>query len=84
MEESHIMQPVQRRVLLALRHQRGNPFNANHLRRTLRQRQGKVAHAAKEVQHAILRLDIQPFQRRTHHQLVYAIVHLDKIARTEH
>jgi len=49
-----------------------------------RQRQGKIAHPAEQIQHPVLRLQIQPRQRGTHHLLIHAVVDLDKIPRTEH
>ena len=83
MKECHILQTVLLGVLLAFRHQRLNAFHPDYAGCFAGQRQGKVPHAAEQIEHPIGGLYVQPRQRVRHHLLVHAVVNLDKISRAE-
>ncbi|MNJ77126.1 hypothetical protein D3C77_745490 [compost metagenome] len=70
-------------IILPIRYQRGNTFNPDHRLGPLGQRQGKVAHATKKIQYAIIGLNLEPFKGLSHHLLIYRIIYLNKIARIE-
>ena len=67
-------------------HQPGIAFHADHfaIARCARQRQGEVAQAAEQIQHALARLHVQQLQRAGDHRLVELGVDLDEVQRAEH
>ena len=83
MKELGIIQRIYLCVILPIRHQRGNTFHAHHLPRAAGDRQGKVAHAAEQIEHAIVGRQRQPRQRLLHHLLVDGIIHLNEVLRAE-
>ena len=58
-------------------------LDAHHLAGMASQRQGEVAQAAEQVEHALVRLRIEQLQGARDHALVEARVDLDEIERAE-
>lgn len=82
MEEGGIIQPILLCIILPIRYQRGNTFYP-HRSGASRQRQGKVAHAAEQVQYPIIGLNVEPFKGLRYHLLIYCVIYLNKVTRTE-
>ena len=74
---------VGRIVLARARHQRLAALDAQHLARLCRQRQREVAQTAEPVDHAFVRLHLQPLQRTAHQHAVDVGVDLREIRGTE-
>ncbi|MNH14255.1 hypothetical protein D3C79_738440 [compost metagenome] len=70
-------------IILPIRYQRGNTFYPHHRSGASRQRQGKIAHAAEQIQYPIIGLNVEPFKGLRHHLLIYCVIDLNKVARAE-
>ncbi|MNT04427.1 hypothetical protein D3C71_1527220 [compost metagenome] len=70
-------------IILPIRYQCGNTFYAYHRSGASRQRQGKIAHAAEQIQYPIIGLNTEPFKGLGHHLLIYVVIYLNKVTRTE-
>ncbi len=82
-KKCHVLQPIINGIVTPFLHQRRHAFNTHHAVRPFCQRQGKVTHSAEQIEHPVLRLNIQPGQCGGYHLLVNTIIDLNEIARAE-
>lgn len=81
--EHRVADPVERGVLGAARHQRGIPFDADHLACAQRERQREVAQTAEEVEHPVFRADLEKIDRLRDQHPVDRSIDLDEVGGPE-